>query len=170
MSRPTAPIQDSYPDAIAVCYGCGRLNEQGLHVQTYWDGEAGVASFTPKPYHTAFPGYVYGGLLASLIDCHACGTAAAAAYDQAGRAPGTLPAFRFVTGTLNVKFLRPTPLGVELSLRASVRDIQGRKTTVDVVLSARGEVCVVGEVIAFQMPEELNPAGAGNPDRAPSPG
>jgi acyl-coenzyme A thioesterase PaaI-like protein len=152
------PIQNFYPEKIAVCYGCGRLNEHGLHVKTYWDGEVGNAVFNPKPYHTAFPGFVYGGLIASIIDCHACGTAAAAAYDHEGRSPGTAPDFRFVTGTLNIKFLRPTPMDTDLNLRATVREYNGRKMTVDVTLSAQDEVRATGEVIVFQMPDELMPS------------
>ena len=73
-------VQDSYPPDVAVCYGCGRLNDDGLHIRTIWDGAQGVATFQPKPYHLAITGVVYGGLLASLIDCHAVGTAAAARY------------------------------------------------------------------------------------------
>ena len=71
-------IQDYYPEEIAVCYGCGRLNENGLQIKSYWEGDESVCRFKPRPYHTAFPGYAYGGLVASLIDCHATGTAATA--------------------------------------------------------------------------------------------
>ena len=78
-------FQDFYPDELSHCYGCGRLNEHGLQIKSYWDGEETIAVFTPKPYHTAIPGYVYGGLIASLIDCHATGTASAAATSAAGR-------------------------------------------------------------------------------------
>jgi acyl-coenzyme A thioesterase PaaI-like protein len=101
---------------------------------------------------------VYGGLIASIIDCHACGTAAAAAYDHAGRAPGTEPDFRFVTGTLNIKYLRPTPIESELILLAKVREYKGRKMIVDVTLTARGEACATGEVIVFLIPDELMPS------------
>ena len=56
------------------------MNEKGLQIKSYWDGDETVCTFTPRSYHTAVPGYVYGGLIASLIDCHITGTAAAAAY------------------------------------------------------------------------------------------
>ena len=59
-------FQDFYPDDLALCYGCGRLNEHGLHIQSRWDGDETVALFTPQPYHIAIPGAVYGGLIASL--------------------------------------------------------------------------------------------------------
>lgn len=93
MSEPAAKaVQDFYPDDFAHCYGCGRLNAQGLQVKTRWDGDETVARFTPRPFHVAVPGFVYGGLVASLIDCHAIGTAAAAALRAAGREVGDGPA------------------------------------------------------------------------------
>lgn len=59
-------IQDDYPDDVAHCYGCGRLNKDGHHFRTGWDGDQTVTIYTPKPVHTAIPGFVYGGLMASL--------------------------------------------------------------------------------------------------------
>ncbi len=146
-------FQDYYPDQLAQCYGCGRLNEHGLQIKSYWEGEEAVCRFTPRPYHTAIPGYVYGGLIASLIDCHATGTAAAAAYRAAGRAMDTEPPFRFLTASLKVDYLRPTPIDCTLELRGRVLEIKGRKVVVAVTLTARGEVCARGEVVTVQMPE-----------------
>jgi acyl-coenzyme A thioesterase PaaI-like protein len=148
-------FQDYYPDHLSHCYGCGRLNENGLQIRSYWDGEESVAVFHPKPFHTAIPGYVYGGLIASMIDCHGTGTAAAAAYRAEGRSMDTEPALRFLTGSLHVEYLRPTPLGVPLEVRGRVKEIKGRKVTVSATVSARGEVCARGEVVAIQMPERL---------------
>jgi acyl-coenzyme A thioesterase PaaI-like protein len=146
-------FQDYYPDLLSHCYGCGRLNEQGLQIKSYWEGEETVARFDPKPYHTAIPGYVYGGLIASLIDCHCTGTAAAAAYRAEGRAMDTSPPLRFVTASLHVDYLRPTPLGVSLEVRGRVKEIKGRKVIVSATLLAKGEICAQGEVVAVRMPE-----------------
>ena len=150
-------FQDYYPDESAYCYGCGRMNEHGLHIQSFWDGEESVCHFVPRPYHMAVPGYVYGGLIASLIDCHSTGTASAAAYRAEGRAMGTEPMMRFVTASLHVDYLRPTPLGVPLEVRGTVKEIKGRKVVVASTLLAQGQVCARGEVIAVQMPENLAP-------------
>ncbi len=73
-------FQDYYPDHLSHCYGCGRLNEFGLQIKSYWDGEESVCTIQPKPYHIAIPGHVYGGFIASIIDCHCIGMAAAATY------------------------------------------------------------------------------------------
>jgi acyl-coenzyme A thioesterase PaaI-like protein len=150
-------FQDYYPDHLSYCYGCGRLNKDGLQIKSYWDGDETVCTFTPRPYHIAIPGYVYGGLIASVIDCHATGTAAAAAYRAEGRDMDTEPPLRFLTGTLTVKYLKPTPLGVPLELRGQIKDVKGRKVVVTVTLSAKGEICATGEVVAIQVPEHLIP-------------
>jgi len=150
-------FQDYYPDDLSHCYGCGRLNEHGHQIKSYWDGEETVCTFHPQPYHTAIPGFVYGGLIASLIDCHGTGTAAAATYRAEGRAMGTEPPVRFVTASLRVDFLRPTPMGVPLEIRGTVKEIKGRKVVVGATLSAGGEVCARGEVVAVRLPESMVP-------------
>jgi acyl-coenzyme A thioesterase PaaI-like protein len=152
-------FQDYYPDDVAHCYGCGRLNPDGLHVESRWDGDEAVCRFAPRPAHTAIPGYVYGGLLASLIDCHATGTAAAASYRAQGRAMDSSPALRFVTASLQVDFLRPTPLGPTLEVRARVEEIGEKKVVLALTLSAAGEVTVRGRVVAVRMPERMRSSG-----------
>jgi acyl-coenzyme A thioesterase PaaI-like protein len=148
-------FQDYYPDELAHCFGCGRRNEHGHHLRSFWVGEASEARFTPQPYHIAIPGWVNGGLLASLIDCHGTGTAAAAAYRAEGREMDTLPAHRFVTGSLRVDYLRPTPLGPELLLRGQVRSVTERKVVVEITVSVGGEVTVRGEVVAVEIPDTM---------------
>lgn len=148
-------FQDFYPNDVAHCYGCGRLNTHGHQIKSYWDGDETVATFVPEPYHTAVPGYVYGGLIASLIDCHSTGTAAAAAYRAEGRAMDTEPALRYLTASLHVDYLKPTPIDGPLELRAQVKEIKGRKVVITTTLSAKGEVCARGEVVAVQVPEQF---------------
>jgi acyl-coenzyme A thioesterase PaaI-like protein len=153
MTQMKKAFQDYYDETVSHCYGCGRLNEQGIQIKSYWEGEEAVCTYTPRPYHTAIPGYVYGGLIASLIDCHSTGTAAAAAYREAGREMGTQPAFRYVTASLKVDYLRPTPIDGPLTIRARVKEFKGRKATIESTLFAKGEACVMGEVVVVQMPE-----------------
>ena len=148
-------FQDYFPDHLSYCYGCGRLNEHGLRIKSYWDGEDAVCTFRPEPYHIAVPGYVYGGLIASVIDCHCACTASAAAYRAAGREMGTGLPFIFLTASLHVDYLRPTPLDTPLNVRASIKERKGRKAVVAATVSAGGEICVRGEVVAVQVPENL---------------
>jgi acyl-coenzyme A thioesterase PaaI-like protein len=109
----------------------------------------------------ALPGFVYGGLIASLIDCHAIATAADAALRAAGQAVGAVPTPRYVTASLQVSYLKPTPLGPELELRARVRERGARKAVIEVALSADGVVTARGEVVAVAMPDAM----AGGPAR-----
>jgi acyl-coenzyme A thioesterase PaaI-like protein len=148
-------IQDHYPEELSHCYGCGSLNEYGHQLKSYWENGESVAIFEPKPYHIAIPGYVYGGLIASLIDCHGTGTAAAAMYSNQSRGMDTDPPLRFVTASLHVDYLKPTPLEVTLELRGKAIEIKTRKVVVEVTLSTNAEVCAKGKVVAVRMPDNM---------------
>ena len=150
-------FQDYFPDHFSHCYGCGRLNEYGFHIRSYWDGDEGLCRFQPESYHIAVPGYVYGGLIASIIDCHCACTASAAAYRAEGREIGTEPLYLFLTASLHVDFLRPTPLDGLLEVRASIKERTERKAVVTAVMTADGNVCVKGEVVVVRVPERLMP-------------
>jgi acyl-coenzyme A thioesterase PaaI-like protein len=148
-------VQDYYPDDFAHCYGCGRLNRHGLHLRSRWDGDETVADFTPSPDHMALPGYVYGGLIASLIDCHAMGTAAAATLRADGLEVGAAPSPRFVTAALRVDYLKPTPLGPTLEVRAQVRERTARKVVIEATVSADGVITARGEAVAVPLPPSM---------------
>ena len=150
-------FQDAYPDDLSHCYGCGRLNEHGLQLKSHWDGDETVAVFTPRPYHIALPGFVYGGLIASLVDCHGTASAAAAACRAEGRELGSEPPVRFVTAALHVDYLRPTPLGGPLEIRGRIEEIKGRKIVVAATVSAGGQLCARGRVVAVRMPASMAP-------------
>lgn len=145
------PVQHRYAEDLSNCYGCGKNNEKGLHIETHWNGEQGLARFTPRPEHIALPGYVYGGMLASLVDCHGVATAAAAAASEADEEQLA----RYVTASLHVDFLRPTPLGPELELKARVKERRGRKVVVEVEIWALDQLRVRGEVVAAPMPASM---------------
>ena len=150
-------FQDLYPDAWSHCYGCGRLNEKGLHVRSFWDGEETVATVAPRPEHTALPGMVYGGLIASAIDCHSTGSAAAAAHRAAGGklGDGFLP--RFVTGTLTVEYLAPTPIDRPMELRSTIVEVKSRKVRVATELSSGGKLCARGQAVLLRVPDDWSP-------------
>lgn len=152
-------IQDFYPDDVAHCYGCGRLNPDGIQLKTRWDGDETVSVYTPKPAYTAIPGFVYGGLVASLLDCHGTGSAAAAGYRYEWREPGTEPPLRYVTANLTVDFVAPTPMGVPLEVRGTIAEVTPKKVVVDETMSADGTVVARGRVVAVRMPESMAARG-----------
>ena len=155
MSDATPAVQDYYPEDVAHCFGCGRLNEDGHQLKTVWEGEETVSRFVPKAEHTAIPGYVYGGLIASLLDCHGTGGAAAAALRMEGREIGDGEAPRFVTASLQVDFLKPTPLGPELEVRGRIVEITDRKVVLEETLAAEGVVTARAKVVAVRMPQSM---------------
>lgn len=148
-------IQDYYSDQMSHCYGCGRLNDFGLRIKSYWNGVESIATFRPDSHYTAFPGFVYGGIIASIIDCHGTGTAAAAAYESEGRNMGSEPELRYVTGSIHVKYIKPTPIDTDLLLKGKVKEIKGRKVIVEVLLFANEELCAQGEVVAVKIPKNM---------------
>lgn len=149
-------IQDEYPDDFAWCYGCGRLNEEGHHFRTGWheNGEQTVTIFSPEAAHTALPGFVYGGIIASLIDCHGTGSASLALHRKNGHeaGDGTEPP-RFVTASLHVDFVKPTPHGVPLKAVGTVTEIHPKKWKVEAEVFANDQLCARGEVVAVVMPK-----------------
>lgn len=143
-------FQDHYPDEFSNCYGCGRLNDQGLQIKSHWDGDETVCRFTPdSKYSGGFPGFVYGGMIASLMDCHGAATASAAKAREEGK-----PLGRFVTASLKVDFRAPTPIDTELEVRGKVTEIKGRKVLVDLTLSALGKLCAEGSAVMVQIPDK----------------
>ena len=148
-------IQDYYPDHFSHCYGCGRLNEHGHQIKTTWDGDETVTRFVPKSYHTAIPGFVYGGLLASLIDCHGTGSAALALAKSQNIVLSDNNAPRCVTASLKVDYKRPTPIDGTLEIRGIIKELKGKKVGVEAKLFANGELCVTGEIVAIQVPDNF---------------
>ncbi len=146
-------FQDCYPDDFSHCYGCGRLNKHGLQIKSLWDGEETVCIYNPDEKYMAIPGMVYGGIIASLIDCHSTGSAAAFAAKAEGRAIDSEPAIRFLTAALHVDFISPTPMGVPLELRSKATEIKPKKVVISTVVSANGTVCAKGEVVAVRIPQ-----------------
>jgi len=147
-------FQDLYPEGWSHCFGCGRLNEKGHHIRSFWDGEETVCTMSPEPWQIALPGYVYGGYLAALVDCHSTGSAAAALHRAAGVPADQGPYPRCVTASLKVDYLKPTPLGPPIELRSQIVLVKGRKVVVATSLRVEGQECVRGEAVLIQVPED----------------
>lgn len=149
-------IQDEYAEEFAHCYGCGRLNKDGHQFRTSWQGEETVTLYQPQPEHKAIPGFVYGGLIASLVDCHGTGSASLALHRKNGFEPGSgEEPPRFVTASLHVDYLKPTPQGVLLKAVGKVEEIHPKKFKVNVEVYADDILCATGEVKAVVMPSSF---------------
>ena len=146
-------IQDTYPEPAAHCYGCGRLNEVGYQIKTSSDGDTTVTEFVPARYHTAFIDSTYGGLIASIIDCHSTGSAAIFAMQAEGLEVGEGPSPRFVTAHLEVDYLAPTPLS-QMHLVGRATEIKERKVIVATELWVEGEVTATGSAVLVKLRDE----------------
>lgn len=149
-------IQDDYADDYSWCYGCGRLNEHGLHLRTGWKGNQTVTIYKPLPEHTAIPGFVYGGLIASIIDCHGTGSASLALHRKNGHEVGSgIEPPRFVTASLHVDFMKPTPHGIPLKAVGTIEEIHPKKWKIHTELFAGDICCAKSEVVAAVMPKSF---------------
>jgi len=118
------------PDGV--CFGCGSKNVNGLRIKSYWDADNVhvVMTYMPDACYVGWPSMVYGGFISCLIDCHSNWTAIANHYRSEDREAGTEPRIECVTGSLGVKYIKPTPMGVPLILKARVEGKVERKTRV----------------------------------------
>lgn len=155
----TFAFQDQYLEARADCWGCGRNNPDGLQLKSFWDGDEAVAHFKPESYFTGHKGVLNGGIIATLMDCHCMGLAMAHAHRAEGREIGSQPLITYVTASLKVDYLKPTPLTDQpVELRARVQKIDGRKTWMTCSLHAAGVETARGEVLGVRIaePPQLN--------------
>ncbi len=144
-------IQDQWPEMGTYCWGCGRNNEHGLQIKSYWEGDECVCTWKPKKYHCAFSGRGCGGIIATILDCHCLNTAISAAYRAEGREFGTDPPMLYLTGSLSVKYLNPAPLNKQWVFRARIKDMQERKINISCSMFVRDKECATGEIIAVKM-------------------
>jgi acyl-coenzyme A thioesterase PaaI-like protein len=126
-------LQETYfPDLP--CFGCGPANEKGLRLRSY-PGEDGLvtAQFTPWPEHDNGMGYLNGGIIATVLDCH---SAAAVTHEAFNRGWPPLPgaALPYVTAGLDVRYLRPAPLTETVTLYAEVTEAGENEMTAHVWL------------------------------------
>lgn len=155
-TKPTFdPFDDGRPlqDRLKVhCFGCGTLNAAGLHIKSRWEGNEFVCVWKPKPEHVSFPGYVYGGTIASVVDCHAVWAAVSMHCRDTGHDLNSgPPPFAVVTGSLHVKYLKPALLAEALELRARIVDHGERKSTVACSVSQGPVLCATAEVITVRV-------------------
>lgn len=149
-------IQDEYPDDFSMCYGCGRLNEQGHRFRTGWNADGTITIYEPRSEHTAIPGFVYGGIIASFVDCHGTGSAALALHRENGHEPGDgIDAPRFVTASLQVDYIKPTPQEVPLKAVGQLEKVHPKRWRVHTDVFAGDELCAKGVVEAVVMPDSF---------------
>lgn len=132
------------------CFGCGANNHHGLQIKSVWQGDIGLCKWQPKTCHQGWEGITCGGIIATLIDCHCMATAMAYAVRSEERALGSEPYYRFATGALSLRFIKPTPVAALLVLHARVVEVKDqRKYSLTCEVLVNGEITVAADVVAF---------------------
>jgi acyl-coenzyme A thioesterase PaaI-like protein len=148
-------FQDQIPENY--CWGCGPLNPHGLHIKSRWSasGDEAICVWHPGQWHMAGPQHILnGGIIATIIDCHCICTAIADAYRREERSLSSAPLIWYVTGGLDVSYLRPSPIDRPVELRARLDEIKGKKTVVSCSLQSDGEECATARLVAIRVPPE----------------
>ncbi len=144
------PLQKQ--NLIENCFGCGTENEEGLRIESHWEGDETVAIWQPKHHHrSGNPKILYGGIIASLIDCHSINTAISQAYKNEKREPGSEPVINYVTGQLQVSYKKPIPIEKTLRVKAKVVRVEGRKTWLESTIDYDNNICAEGKVLAVRV-------------------
>ena len=156
-------VQDYMGDNV--CFGCGAHNPEGLQIKSYWEGDMCLCDWTSEEKYNGWRNLLNGGILATLVDCHCMAVATSYAYRQENnRAWDTEPTYRYATGTLTIKYLKPTPNTEPLQLRATVQEAKGKKTTVWCEVWCNGIITAEATVIAIRV-YDSSQAEDGNPFR-----
>ncbi|GAA5644979.1 PaaI family thioesterase [Vibrio proteolyticus] len=136
------------------CFGCGPENPLGLQIKSHWvDENKSACRFVPSPHHCAGPvQFLNGGIISTIIDCHCICTAIAKGYQLQEREIGTGETIWYVTGKLDVTFLKPVRIEQEVELVAEIDEIKGSKMTLTCQLYSAGELCCSSQVVAIQVP------------------
>jgi acyl-coenzyme A thioesterase PaaI-like protein len=134
-----------------VCFGCGSHNPDGLQIKSFWENDVCICDWTSEEKYNGWRNLLNGGILATLIDCHTMATATSYAYMSEQRKWDTEPTYRYATGTLTVKYLKPTPNNLPIQLRAKVQEVKGKKTTVQCGVWCDGMQTAEAVVIAIRV-------------------
>lgn len=120
------------------CFGCGHANPKGLKLRSFPDEGGVTAQFTPWPEHDNGVGFVNGGIIATVLDCHS-GAAVFQRSAEIGTPPGSDNPLMYVTAGLDVRYLRPVPLGQALQLRAVITSATDDEVVVEAELAWDGK-------------------------------
>jgi acyl-coenzyme A thioesterase PaaI-like protein len=126
-----------YPELT--CFGCGPANPDGLHLRSFRTGELTVATFVPRAEHDNGFGFLNGGIISTVLDCHSAAVVMFEAAQRGYVADEGIP-IPFVTAGLDVRFTRPTPLGPPLDLRAVPVEVSESAVIVTAELSFEGKI------------------------------
>ena len=122
------------PNPENQCFGCGGANERGMQLTFEQDDAArrirGVFKIAPE--YQGGPGFVHGGIVATLLD-EVMAKVSRFEKDYA------------VTGALNIEYVKPVPVGEELVVEGWETGREGRiRTRQGEIRNSAGKVLARG--------------------------
>lgn len=135
-----------------ICFGCGKDNTEGLQIKSYWEEDICICDW--ENHHPRYQGWtdlMNGGVVATLVDCHTMGAAMSHAYRTENRAYNSEPLYMYATGTMTIKYLKPTPYGKPIRLTAKIKEVKGKKTVITCETWVEGIKTTESEVIAIRV-------------------
>jgi len=142
-------FQDHMPENV--CFGCGSQNQDGLQIKSFLEGDISICKWQPIEKYHGWADLMNGGIMATLIDCHCMGTAMAHAYNSENRNLDSFPVYRYATGSLNIKYIKPTSVHHQVELKAKIIEVKGKKTVLSCELYSQGEITAIAEVVAIRV-------------------
>jgi hypothetical protein len=133
--RTDLALQDQFGPGNT-CFGCGPSNPDGLKIKSFVRGDTVISDWMPKKIYEAFPSVLCGGIIGTILDCHANWTAAWGIYKQ--RDQKSFP--YTVTAEYSVKLLRPTLTDTPLHMKAEVLEVSVQRATISGIVSREGEI------------------------------
>jgi uncharacterized protein (TIGR00369 family) len=116
------------------CFGCGQANASGLHLEFLLAEDGSVVSLpTVADTFEGPPGFLHGGVIATLLD---------EAMSKAVRARG----LSAMTRQMEVEYLRPVPSATPIRIEGHVVRSEGRKHWAEArILNAKGTALATGK-------------------------
>lgn len=125
------------------CFGCGQANPDGLRLRSYSRGDHVVAAFAPWPQHDNGLGFLNGGIIATVLDCHSAAVVMLEADRREWHAINGA-ALPYVTAGIEVSYLRPSPLTETVELHGTPASVTEQEITAHVELRWDGKVRAFG--------------------------
>ncbi|WP_049532532.1 acyl-CoA thioesterase [Streptococcus pseudopneumoniae] len=155
----TIAIQDRYGERFQHCWGCGPKNDLGLHLKTYpsLDGECCISRIKlEKAYTGGVPSNVFGGMIATIFDCHGTASAAWFAHHQKGlELTETTLIGRFITARLEIDYLSPSPIDDEIVVISTLEELGERKAIISMEMTVATKVRAKAKMVAVAVKDHM---------------
>ena len=155
----TIAIQDRYGERFQHCWGCGPKNDLGLHLKTYpsMDGKSCISRIKLENAYTGgVPSNVFGGMIATIFDCHGTASAAWFAHHQKGlELTESTVIGRFITARLEIDYLSPSPIEDEIVVTSTLEELGERKAIISMEMTVATKVRAKTKMVAVAVKDHM---------------